>query len=97
MCIEDSFIMSALLKEVNDIKGLEKAFATFDEVRRERTQKNVKTSQEAGMMYDMELYGDDLDKIEKDFTSRQNWIWDIDLPAEIERARKIYHGTGSHI
>jgi salicylate hydroxylase len=97
MCIEDALIMSILLEEVNDINDLERAFAVFDEVRRPRTQKLVTTSKEAGMLYDFELEGDDLDKIEKNFTQRTRWIWNVDLPAEIERAKKIYHGGKANI
>jgi salicylate hydroxylase len=89
MCIEDSYIMASLIKEANNIEEVQRAFHAFDQVRRERTQKNVKTSQEAGMMYDFELYGDDLDKIQESYQNRMGWIWNIDLQAQLEEARKI--------
>ncbi|KAF2105962.1 mannitol 1-phosphate dehydrogenase [Lophiotrema nucula] len=95
MCIEDAAILSAVLKEANDIEGLKKAFAAYDEVRRPRTQKNVVTSKEAGMLYDFELEGDDLDKIEENDRNRMYWIWDEDLDAEVEQARKLYFGEKS--
>jgi salicylate hydroxylase len=89
MCIEDSYIMANLIKEANNIDDVQRAFIAFDQVRRERTQKNVKTSQEAGKMYDFELFGDDLDKIEENFVNRMGWIWNIDLQAQLEEAKKI--------
>jgi salicylate hydroxylase len=89
MCIEDSYILANLVKEANDVGELTKAFGAFDQVRRERTQKNVKTSQEAGQMYDFELFGDDLDRIEESFQERMRWIWDVDLEKEIQDAKGI--------
>jgi salicylate hydroxylase len=89
MCIEDSYILANLVKEANNVEELEKAFKAFDQVRRKRTQKNVKTSHEAGTMYDFELLGDDIEKIEESFMTRMRWIWDIDLKAQLEEGRKI--------
>ncbi|KAF2130014.1 mannitol 1-phosphate dehydrogenase [Dothidotthia symphoricarpi CBS 119687] len=95
MCIEDSYILANLIKEVNGVEDLERAFHAYDHVRRERTQKNVTTSQQAGMLYDFELHGDDLDKIEESFLSRMGWIWDLDLEAQLEEARKIMHNESA--
>jgi salicylate hydroxylase len=89
MCIEDSYIMANLIKEANNVEDVQRAFIAFDQVRRERTQKNVKTSQEAGMIYDFELYGDDLDRIEENIMNRMGWIWNIDLQAQLEEAKNI--------
>jgi salicylate hydroxylase len=97
MCMEDVLILSSLLREVEDVRDIEKAFSVFDQVRRERTLKNVQTSKEAGMLYDFELLSDDLDIIEQDFTSRMNWIWDHDLQAEVEHAQRILKGVNAHI
>ncbi|KAF1948205.1 mannitol 1-phosphate dehydrogenase 2 [Byssothecium circinans] len=99
MCMEDALIMSILLKEVKGVDDFERAFKAFDEVRRPRTQKNVITSKEAGMLYDFEGrgIGDDLEKLEPEFRGRMRWLWDVDLDEEIERARKIYFGATSKI
>ena len=97
MCIEDALILSNVLKDVDSVEDLERAFAAYDEVRRPRTQKLVQTSREAGTLYDFELEGDDLDKIEENFTSRMKWIWDHDLEAEINRVRKIYLDSKSQV
>ncbi|KAH7138306.1 mannitol 1-phosphate dehydrogenase 2 [Dendryphion nanum] len=90
MCIEDSLIMSSLLKDAKNIGDVERAFAVFDEVRRPRTLKNVVTSLEAGMLYDFELEGDDLDAVERVSSTRMEWIWNFDLSGEVERSRKLY-------
>jgi salicylate hydroxylase len=89
MCIEDAYILANLVKEATNVGELTKAFGAFDQVRRERTQKNVKTSQEAGQMYDFELFGDDLERIEESFQTRMRWIWDVDLEKQLEDAKKI--------
>jgi len=97
MCIEDSLILSVLLKEAQGVGDVQRAFQAYDEVRRGRSQKNVMTSKEAGTLYDFELEGDDLDKIEPNFRQRMKWIWDVDLDEEVERAKKIYHGGDAEI
>lgn len=89
MCIEDSYIMANLIKEANSIDDVQRAFHAFDQVRRERTQKNVTTSKDAGEMYDFELYGDDLDKIQDAYLNRMQWIWNIDLEAQLSEAKEI--------
>lgn len=89
MCIEDSYILANLVKEANSTEELKRAFCAFDQVRRERTQKLVTTSYEAGKLYDFELFGDDIDKIEESYLTRMRWIWDIDLEAQLAQAQKI--------
>lgn len=89
MCIEDSYILANLVKDASTVEDLECAFKAFDHTRRERTQKNVTTSQEAGQLYDMELFGDDLEKIEHSYLTRMQWIWDFDIVKQLEEAQKI--------
>lgn len=89
MCIEDCFILSSLIGEAKNLQDLDKVFRVYDEVRRPRTQKLVKTSKEAGMLYDFELEGDDLEAIEKNFKSRMGWIWDADMQHDLEKALSI--------
>lgn len=97
MCVEDALIMAEVLREVKSKEDFERAFKAYDEVRRPRSQKNVVTSKEAGMLYEFELEGDDLEKIEKNMSERMKWIWDVDLEAEIDRARKLFHGGESRL
>ncbi|KAL5116788.1 hypothetical protein ACEQ8H_005269 [Pleosporales sp. CAS-2024a] len=89
MCMEDSYIMASLIQDAHNIDDVQHAFYAFDQVRRVRTQNNVTTSKEAGQMYDFELYGDDLDRIQDAFMSRMQWIWNIDLEAQLRKAKDI--------
>jgi salicylate hydroxylase len=97
MCVEDALFMSVLLKEAQGVDDVERVFKAYDEVRRERTQKNVITSKEAGTLFDFELEGDDLDRIEPNFRSRMTWIWDIDFDEELQRAKNLYHGGSAEV
>lgn len=92
MCIEDSYVLANLIKDANNVDDLERAFKAFDYTRRERTQKNVTTSMEAGQLYDLELYGDDLGKIEHSFLTRMQWIWQFDIEKQLEEAQKVMRG-----
>lgn len=89
MCIEDSYVLASLLKDAWDVEGVQKAFRAFDAVRRERTQKNVTTSKEAGMLYDFELYGDDLEKVQESFLTRMQWIWQFDIEDQVKEGQRI--------
>ncbi|KAI0176544.1 mannitol 1-phosphate dehydrogenase [Hypoxylon sp. FL1284] len=89
MCIEDCYVLGRLIAEATSAQDLVKAFQVYDEVRRPRTQKLVETSREAGMLYEFELEGDDLEAIERNFKSRMTWIWDADLQQGLERALSI--------
>jgi salicylate hydroxylase len=97
MCVEDAYVLAGLIAEVDDAKDLERAFSAYDQVRRERTQKNVTTSKNAGMMYDFELHGDDLDKLEEDWLSRMGWIWDFDVAENLADAKKIFRGQSAKV
>jgi salicylate hydroxylase len=89
MCVEDSYVLANLIKDANNTEELKRAFHAFDQIRRERTQKLVTTSHEAGKLYDFELLGDDLDKIQENCMHRMDWIWNIDLDAHLALAQKI--------
>jgi salicylate hydroxylase len=97
MCVEDAYVLAGLIAEVDDTKDLERAFSAYDQVRRERTQKNVTTSKNAGMMYDFELHGDDLDKLEEDWLSRMGWIWNFDVGENLAEAKRIFHGQSAKV
>ncbi|OAL51499.1 salicylate 1-hydroxylase-like protein [Pyrenochaeta sp. DS3sAY3a] len=94
MCIEDVYILSQLLSDCNSKADLERAFHAYDAVRRPRSQKLVKTSKEAGMLWDFEgdNIGDDLDTLEQDAMHRMDWIWDYDISEDMEQARSLMKG-----
>jgi len=97
MAIEDSYVLSNLMAAVEDASGIESAFKAFDAVRRERTQRLVKTSREAGQLYDFELPGvlDDVEKIRKNLDGRMGWIWYEDMQAELEKGKRLMSGRTS--
>ncbi|KAA8621368.1 mannitol 1-phosphate dehydrogenase [Pyrenophora tritici-repentis] len=91
MCIEDAYILSELLSQCHTKSDLQKAFYAYDAVRRPRTQKLVKTSREAGMLWDFEGegIGDDLEALEKNATTRMSWIWDHEILGDLAMAKDM--------
>ncbi|ETN46461.1 uncharacterized protein HMPREF1541_00646 [Cyphellophora europaea CBS 101466] len=82
MAIEDAAILAALFGGVASWKrgAVERVFEVFDRRRKERTQKLVTTSREAGLLYDFELdgVGDDVERIRAFMAHRMQWIWDFE-------------------
>jgi salicylate hydroxylase len=90
MCIEDVFILSQVLSKCSTRDDLKKAFAVYDAVRRPRSQRLVKTSKEAGMLWEFEGdEKDDLEKLAANAISRMDWIWDYDILEDMERALEM--------
>lgn len=58
MALEDAFILSRLMGEIQSAKEMEAVFAAFDHVRQPRTQRLVTTSKEAGEIYEFEALGE---------------------------------------
>jgi salicylate hydroxylase len=89
--IEDAFVLSNLLGQVNSVEEIEKAFHAYDAVRRPRSQKVVATSRDAAKVYQFEdeKLGTDLDLIKWALEMRYNWIWDEDLPTQLQKAEDI--------
>ena len=54
MGVEDAYVLSELLSRCNTKDEIQKAFHAYDTVRRPRSQKLVKTSREAGMLWELE-------------------------------------------
>ncbi|KIV81896.1 hypothetical protein PV11_04045 [Exophiala sideris] len=116
MAFEDSLVLSGVLGKilgptreraqvpVTTINAKIKAcFRAFDVVRRPRTQKLCKTSREMGEMIEFVApeFGSDLTAIKDNLDQRMNWIWDVDLEAEVQQAVDIANGilwdtTGLH-
>ncbi|KAF2638131.1 mannitol 1-phosphate dehydrogenase [Massarina eburnea CBS 473.64] len=90
MCVEDAWILSELIADVDTANGLEKAFRAFDTVRRPRDIKLVETSRQAALLWEMEgPEGNDIDAFERNACSRMDWIWDHDNAADLEQARVL--------
>ncbi|KAF2818404.1 salicylate 1-hydroxylase-like protein [Ophiobolus disseminans] len=91
MCIEDVYVLSRVLAQCHSRADLEKAFHAYDAVRRPRSQKLVKTSREAGMLWEFEGegVGADLEALEQNALKRMEWIWDHDIVEDLEKAHKM--------
>lgn len=91
MGVEDAYVISELLARCNTKDEFQKAFHAYDEVRRPRSQKLVKTSREAGMLWEMEGdgVGDNLETLKQNAVTRMNWIWDHNILEDMARATEI--------
>jgi salicylate hydroxylase len=91
MCIEDVYILTGLLAQCTTRSDIAEAFRAYDAVRRPRSQKLVRTSKEAGMLWEFEGLGigDDLEALERDAVKRMDWIWDHDIREDLEGARTM--------
>ncbi|KAF8863465.1 salicylate 1-hydroxylase-like protein [Acephala macrosclerotiorum] len=89
--IEDAFVLSNLLGQVNSVNQIEKAFQAYDAIRRPRSQKIVTTSREAAAIYEFEdeKLRNDLDLIKRTLETRYDWIWDEDLPQQLRNAQEV--------
>ncbi|CAD6573689.1 MAG: hypothetical protein ASARMPREDX12_006203 [Alectoria sarmentosa] len=92
MALEDTYVMSNLLRAVQTSSGIEGAFRAFDAVRRPRTQKLVTTSREAGELYELEAegVGDDADALRENLRTRYRWIWEEDLEQDLAEALREF-------
>jgi salicylate hydroxylase len=95
--IEDAFILSNLLGQVNSTKEIENAFHAYDAVRRPRSQKVVTTSREAAAIYEFEdeKLGTDLELIKRTLEQRYDWIWDEDLHEQLRKAQNVMGSKAS--
>ncbi|CAI6342109.1 unnamed protein product [Periconia digitata] len=94
MAIEDAYVLGEILTLVHQKKDLRKAFLAFNQVRKERTQTQVRTGRESGHFWagDDKEIGYDWDVMPGYMETRMHWIWDEDLEREVEVAR-IFMGV----
>lgn len=82
-CIEDSAVLAALLSDerVTTAKDLEAVLATFDTVRRERSQWLVQSSRFIGDAYEWRAPGveRDVEGIEREINRRNGIIANVDM------------------
>lgn len=89
MAVEDALVISAVLSRVRQRSDLEKAFSTFEMLRKKRTQHLVRCSREQAAIYEFQApeTRDDVEKIARVLLSRWDWIWDHDLASELAEAK----------
>ncbi len=95
--IEDAFILSKLLGQLNSAHEIERAFHAYDAIRRPRSQKVVATSRDAVKIYEFEdeKLGTDLDMIKRTLEMRYNWIWEVNLLQQLNKAQDIMGVRGN--
>jgi salicylate hydroxylase len=89
--VEDAYILSSLLGQIQSVDDIEKAFKAYDTIRRPRSQKVVTTSREAAALYNFEdeELGSDLEKIKRRLDERYRWIWEEDMEEQKRSAMEL--------
>lgn len=93
--LEDAVVLAHLLALVERADELESAFQIYDDTRRPRADRAVATSEEAGSLYMFSNadIGDDMGKIVENANQRLHWLWQHDLPAELEHIERRFLST----
>lgn len=88
MAVEDALIMSRLLTSVRRVEDFEPAFATYDAVRRPRSQQLVASSRKIGDVYNFEdeTIGDNMAAMRDYLNNAWKWIWEEDLDLQLRTA-----------
>lgn len=101
-CIEDSAVLATLLEDerVQSPRDLEAVLATFDAVRRERTQWLVQSSRFIGDTYEWRApgVGNNLKRAEEEINRRNGIIANVDVnrmcsEAREELGKRLVHST----
>ncbi|KAK5172726.1 uncharacterized protein LTR77_002846 [Saxophila tyrrhenica] len=90
--IEDALCMSRVMRLVYDAADISRAYAAFDQIRRPRSQRQVQIARDSGWLYDLQLpgYMDDWEKIKELLQTKQKWVWDHDLEADVREAERVF-------
>ena len=80
------------MRLVHDSADIPHAFAAFDKVRRFHTQRQVKVARYSGGLYQLQAgdCGDDWDEIKTTLSTKQNFIWNHDLEADVREVERIF-------
>ena len=91
--IEDALVLTTLLAKVTVPESqIPNAFVAYDQVRRPRSQRVVKTSREAGDLLGMKApgIGSDIEKMAKSLSTRMHWVWHRNLAAQNKEAVDLF-------
>lgn len=90
--IEDGFVLSALMGQVDSVDKIPHALRAYDRIRRPRSQRVCQTSREAGELVALRLpgVGEDAASIKSNLEWRMDWIWHRDIAGERDEAIIIY-------
>lgn len=97
--LEDALIMSRVLERAyttltesvtpsETSRAIRAAFEAYDDIRRPRAQRQVDTSVECGLLYNLSHpdAGDDMQKTVDNMNRRFDWLWNHDLDEDAEIA-----------
>jgi salicylate hydroxylase len=97
--LEDALIMARVLEKAYKSlaepnappaasRALHAAFQAYDEIRRPRAQRQVDTSVECGLLYNLSQpeAGDDMQKTVDNLNQRFDWLWNHDLNEDAGKA-----------
>lgn len=91
--IEDVHVLMELLGDARVVTRphAQAAFHAYDAIRRPRSQQVVTTSRDMGSLLSLRLDMTDLEETDLIGTlnKRLGWLWDLDVPDQAERARRI--------
>lgn len=91
MAMEDAFILSNMIGMAKSVADVEKAFETYDAVRRPRTQELIRRSLVTAQDYcfsNTEI-SDSLEDMVRDVKKNFFWVWHEDLEKELELAKSL--------
>lgn len=90
--LEDALVLTTLLAKVTAPGQISNAFTAYDETRRLRAQRVVKTSREAGELFGMkqEGVGADLGKMRAKLETRMQWLWHRNVVAQNREAVELF-------
>jgi salicylate hydroxylase len=91
MAMEDAYILSNLIASAGSTESIEKAFFAYDAVRRPRTQECIRRSLNTAFAFDFLLpdVKDDMEKIHEVVGKSYDWLWHIDLEAQLQSAKDL--------
>lgn len=93
--LEDALVLKHLLTDPStspNAKQLPNVFYAYDQIRRPRTQRVVKTSREAAILFAMRMPGIETDtkKLSEELGRRMHWVWHRDLKAQNRAAAELF-------
>ena len=97
--IEDALILSRAVSLVYNGKDIPRAFAAYERLRKDRSQRLVKNSRDSGLLYDLQLPDvlDDYSKFKDRLPRQQAWIWEHDLETDIKEAERVFQEESAQV
>lgn len=94
MAMEDAFILSNLIGQIQDMTDIAAILKAYDLTRRPRSQRLVSSSREAGQLYHLEMTeaGDD-ETLRMNLETRYKWIWEADPDEELAAANRLFNNS----